>query len=377
MDKGFEVRFFQQGDDEDIVHLLDLVFDGWPKLDLISSPLEHWRWKYIDNPQKSRSVRVALSNNRIIGCAGNIILKIKIGDTALNCAQGVDFAVNPDFRGRGAITKMGELFDELITRHNVAVNYGIESNPILIARDLRRGHPHFPHTIANLVRIKDIEAHLNAIPVQKAWLMKYGFRVTKYVNKIMNIINRPISRGEGLPVHEITHFDNQIEEFWKKVSSNYRFIIERNPEYLNWRYCDPRAGGFVVRQVRENEEILGYSVLKINRYLVDYPVGFIVDLLAIPDRLDVADKLVEDAIGYFDDRDVNIINYLVVKNHPYESVVRSRGFLDSRIKFHLFYVPTAPEVANEMRSLEKLPASKVFYSWGDHDTLPVSLPSYR
>jgi len=129
-----------------------------------------------------------------------------------------------------------------------------------------------------------------------------------------------------------------------------------------------------VKQVEEDGHIIGYSVLRINRYQSDYPVGYIVDLLTLPDRPDAANELVEDAIKYFDSRKINIINYQVVKGHPYERILKRHGFLDSRIKIYVFYQPLGN--FDGMSKLKSTP-EKTFISWGDHDILPVRMPPYR
>ena len=116
-------------------------------------------------------------------------------------------------------------------------------------------------------------------------------------------------------IEEVKCIDERIEMFWNGIKDHYSFIVNRSKEDLNWRYCDPRAGCFVVKQAEEGGRILGYSALRVNRYREDYPVGFIVDLLTLPNRLDVADALVKDAVRYFDDENINIVNYQVVKNH--------------------------------------------------------------
>ena len=62
------VRPYRLGEEEEIVELLELVFNGWPQFDLNCASLEHWRWKYLDNPLKMNTVAVEISNNKIIGC---------------------------------------------------------------------------------------------------------------------------------------------------------------------------------------------------------------------------------------------------------------------------------------------------------------------
>ena len=58
--------------------------------------------------------------------------------------------------------------------------------------------------------------------------------------------------------------------------------------------------------------------------------GQIVDLLAIKDRLDVADALFTRACECLSDLGMNTVFYQVVERHPYHELSRRHGFLDSR-----------------------------------------------
>jgi hypothetical protein len=55
----FSAQLFQKGDEEEIVTLLSTIFNGWPRFDLNCSPVEHWIWKYVENPTKMNKVVVA------------------------------------------------------------------------------------------------------------------------------------------------------------------------------------------------------------------------------------------------------------------------------------------------------------------------------
>lgn len=268
---------------------------------------------------------------------------------------------------------------ELRSNYGVNLNYWVTGNPILLAWAKRHSDTNriFPHPLTNLVRIRDINIHLRAMSIDKPWLMKMGFKGVKAINDLENTFRGPSIRNQGLMITGVDGFDEQIDEFWKEVSEHYSFIGERDKAYLNWRYCDPRAGHFTVRQVEEDGELLGYSVLAINRYLEDYHIGFVVDLLTLPDRLDAAEALIADAVGYFDEKGVNAVNYLVVKNHSYEGISKRYGFLDSRIKFYMFFYLTSNRADFDvLERLSKHPAGRLFFSWGDHDSLPVGMPRY-
>ena len=373
MKEECEVRPYRPGDEEEIVELLELVFNGWPHKDLDCSPLDYWRWKFEDNPLKKRFITVAEKDDKIIGCLHVIPLRIKIGSKVFLCSTAVDFAVRPDLRGIGVSGKIRHLSEEKRRKAGVKLDYHITGNPILIKSFLKR-KPRFPYNIVNLVRIKDINKQLEAMPLDNAWIIKLAFYTTKFFNDFRNsFIGK--SRKHDLNISEIDSFSEKIDDFGKNISNHYDFIVERYREYLNWRYCDPRAGDFVVKQVEENDRILGYSVSRINRYRQNYPIGYIVDLLTLPDRLDVADALVSDAIRYFDNEGINIINYQVVKGHPFESILKRYGFLDSRVKLQLFYTLTSKD--DILSKIDQRYTEKTYLSWGDHYVLPVSMPSYE
>jgi len=367
----YEIRPYRPGDESDIVELLQLVFDGWPRFNLNCSSLDHWRWKYLDNSIGGLIV-VGMSGEKMVGCHHRLLIRIKIGENSYLCSYGGDLAVHPDFRRKGIRNGIRELLNKLSSAAGVRFSYFLTDNPIVI-KSISRSWPQFPHSILNMVRIRDINEHLQNLPLKNAWMVKHGFYAVKLVNNLKHYISKPKSRANGLVVHQVERFDKRIDTLWMDISDQYDFIIERNREYLNWRYGDHRAGNFVLKIVEEAGQILGYSVLNVNGYLPHYPVGFIVDLLTIPDRLDAANMLMRDAIDYFNDIDVNIINYQVIKNHPYERIANKNGFLNSRIKTPLFFRTISSK--DELNTLQTIQENRAYMCWGDYDILPIRIPN--
>ena len=102
--------------------------------------------------------------------------------------------------------------------------------------------------------------------------MRTGFHIVNLLNDVRNFFSYPHSKKKDLQILEISSYDDRIDEFWHEVNDYYRFIIERTKDYLNWRYCDPRGGEYIVKTAEEDGRILGYSVLRINSYQKTYPV---------------------------------------------------------------------------------------------------------
>lgn len=301
-------------------------------------------------------------------------LKIKVLDETVLGATSMDLAVHPDHRRLGFLNQLRDLSVGSAKKAGIKFTYYITGNPVMIKRLSRLGRP-FPHPMANLVRIKDVDRQLKAIPVNNAWAMKLGFQMSKLMNDLKNLYRKSEPLKKEFEISQIDGFDEGINAFWEKTSSHYDYIVERDKDYLNWKYCDPRTGDYVIKGVLEEGCLLGYVVLRINRYRKDYPVGYVVDLLVLPNRNDAAAALIEDSIRYFDDQKINIVNYQVVSVHPYEQLFKNQGFLKSNIDFHFFYVPFGGK--DDIQISDRIIPEKFFSSWGDHDVLPVSMPRYE
>ncbi len=368
-------RLYKSGDEMEIVHLLQLAYKSWPGFVIHCTSLEHWKWKYLDNPIKDNYIGVGLHNNKIVGVDHAIPNFIKIGDKIHLCSYGADVAVHPDYRRMGIFGRVREVRQRLANEAGVLLNYHVTSNPIIIKTNIKAGRPSFPKKIINLVRITNINKQLENMPVKNAWYYKLGFNVSKTINDLKNISHYFDYHNEKLQVTTVNKFDERINRFWNKVSDHYNFIIQKNITYLNWRYCDHRAGNFHIKQIEGNDnEILGYCVLSINQTQNNYKIGYIIDLLSLPERLDVADALIKDVVGFFDRKRINIVNSLVVKNHPYEVILERHGFLNSRFELKLFSRQLNQQ---EILGIVKTsPPSKIHFSYGDIDSQPISIPKY-
>lgn len=374
--KEYCIRPYKSGDEDKIVELLQAAFDGWPQMDLTCTSLDHWKWKYLDNPFEKNDIVVAGNEYRVIGCKHSIPLNIKVDSDIYFCNLGTDLAVHPEFRGLGISRKIRGLNTELKKKCGYEFAYFATSNPVMIQSF--SGRPRFPHDIVNLVRIRDIDEHLKNMPVENSWFMKLGFRTSSLFNDLRSFFDGSEYEGQDQKIWEVQTFDNRIDLFWNRISEHYSFIVERRRDYLNWRYCDPRGGDFIVKQIQEEKEVLGYCVLCINRYRRKYPIGYIVDMLTLPDQPELANALVADAVNFFDEQNINIVNYLIVKGHPYERILNRYGFLNSRLKIHVFFGRKILRThSHVVKKIERSSANRVYFSYGDIDSLPATMPSYR
>ncbi len=112
-----------------------------------------------------------------------------------------------------------------------------------------------------------------------------------------------------------------------KIKDDYNFILEKKHEYLNWRFTDNDRGNHIKLQAVDGEKVLGYVVVG---YKEGSTEGQIEELLALTNRFDVVDALLDYGCRSLVGLGVNTVFYQVFVGHPYQDLSRRKGFIDSR-----------------------------------------------
>jgi GNAT superfamily N-acetyltransferase len=323
-----EVRFLESGDEEEVITLLDHVFNGWHKNTLNYSPLEYWKWKFQDNPAKrGHPASVALKDGKIVGCLHDLHMVCKLGNKEIFVGQGCDLAVHPEHRRRGLYNKMLDKLDDSRLGNNISMCISVTGNPILWKSSDRKGIPRLQSPALYLVRVRDIDLHLKYRPMDNPWVIKVGVNLLKMIQRNTKKSNE---QNADIKLKRVTSFDDEAKEYYNKIKSSYNFISVKSPEYLNWRFCDKRGGNYLVTAAYIENILEGYIVSKVNRVDPDYLEGSIVELQYHPGRFDVARTLLNDSMSYFDSENVNIIYTWVLRNQSIIRIYENVGFINSR-----------------------------------------------
>jgi hypothetical protein len=364
--KEVTIRPYTNGDEKEIVELLQTVFKGWPHFDLSCSPLDHWTWKYEDNPLKTKAIAVAELDGKIIGCSHGYLLNIRLGNKPILAQQGTDLAILEEFRGRGIYPTLTKKKNELYDALGVQMTYSISSNPIVVGRDQSENRPQFPCRFKHYVKLDDVAKHFETTS-SKNPLKKHGYNVLKTIKKMENITQNSKKEAalSSFEILEKKPTDVEVDEFWNSVKDKFNFTVERDEKYLSWRYNDERGGKYLFRCAENKNGILGFIVLRVNKKQENYPVGYIVDMITQQNRIDIAYALIDDATNFFHQQGVNLVQSMVVEGHPYERLIENQGFLWDREPLIVFYRPK--KIGEELKHIINSPPEKLQLSYGDFD----------
>jgi hypothetical protein len=370
LSQNIRIRGYENGDEEKIIELLKLVFNGWPQYDTGHSAIDTWNWKFGSELSK-KTMGLAEDKDMIVGTFLTWIYNVKIGETIYATSNGCDVAVHPNYRGFGIFNKTRDLVGELRVKYGLKVHLGISGNPIVIQSYEKNCEKNpktwikFPIKINRMIMINDVDDFLRKNPTDNTLIKGIGYRTIKSSYKIMGFSAKNSKIQRSIKMRQISVFDDHIDEFWERIKNNYDFILERKKEYLNWRYNDPRSGYYRVTQAEENGSVLGYSVLRINRIKSDNPKGYIVELLSEPGKLDIVDALLGEAMKYFKESDINVVYASQVEGHPYSKVYKKYGFI-SYSKNSMFLWLTEG-LGEDINTLVKTKVDRTHISNGDED----------
>ena len=310
-------RYARPGDEAQIVSVLETAFgEFYATAKPVDGP-DYIRWFTEAHDSHQSSMEVAAIGSTIVSVTGALYRPIKFGlRTMYGTAGGIGGATLPQYQRRGINRAKGEWADSVedpprtasvATRRAETRDRGKQQVPsggrmdvyLSVQRPLRAAHDR-----------KDGAAIFNVLP---ATALALWSRL------------RPAIGGRGardVTVETLDAFDGRFEPFLEQASAAWDVIPVRSIEYLNWRFCDRRAGKFIVRSAQLEDELVGYSVLH-----VVGSRGQIMDVLALPGRLDVVRTLIADAVQQLGESGTAAVECWMLREQPYAQVLRRTGFM--------------------------------------------------
>ncbi len=346
------LRDLTQEDLERMVELLQVVFDGWPAFDPGVTAVDHLRWK-IETPFAGVAAIAAEIEGELVGSVTVFTLRAKVGDREFPRTRSLDYAVHPDFRGRGIASAISPVIQDAVPspRLRISETHSQELLHLL--------HKSGAQVVANPVRPLRCQLGMPDTKTRETTsglLMALGTAAMGLGNRL-----RYRRRHSSTPRPKtLTRFDERFDVFWESVREQFDVILVRTHDYLNWRYCDPRGGESIVRVVENQDRVLGYAVLKMQGAEAAFA-----DVLVLPERLDVVDALIADGLEILREDGVKSVICWLPERHPYRHTLLGRSFVQARQRVLLTTRPGY--LPDDADAILNRPELRFHYSLGDSD----------
>ena len=364
---------YEKGDESEIVDLLSHVFGGWPQFDISCTSLDHWRWKYLDNPVGKQSMVICRDRDMVVGCLLNVPRAMRLNNRVVIAGDACDAAVHPEYRRRGIYSRMIEMQDKIRLEQGNYITCVLQGNPILVEHAKRVGLSSFPAEIKTLVRVHDFTELIKRKNLDERGFFRrpefltIGFQGMKTVNLLRH--GAAADRVSDASVEKAGRLGENVSTLVESVYRYYNFILDKRPEFLNWRYCDRRGGEYQVDLVLDDGEVKGYCVYRINSLKKDYPEGYILDVLVEHGKTEYASLLIGEAARYFDEHQVNSSYCLLSGGHSLERAFRLNGFIDLFRRRSVVLEALDPRAEDDLDKVRASKAERLEYMFAYTDSI--------
>lgn len=313
------MRAYRDGDEEGILELWKAVIperqynrEQW---------MRWWHWQYKENPAGMGKIWLAEHNDKIVGQYAIIPVVMTIAGKTILGAQSVDTMTHPDYRRQKIFEILAKKVYDEAEKDGIFIVYGFPgelSYPGFISKlawfDVGTMQAMFkPLNWANALNLK----------ISNKFLLRLGTISGNILQKVAyRAKNPPVV--EGLTIAQISYFDECINDFWVKVSSEYEIKVVRNKDYLDWRYFAIPDIDYSIYIAEKAGGIYGYLVLRcIQREGANS--GVIFDILTQSEQ--VAQCLVSKALEHCRREKVDLVSYWMIAGKTYFNALRKNGFI--------------------------------------------------
>lgn len=316
---GLVIRRYQEGDESDIVSLLQAT--------LINPHLyteDYWRWMYRLNPLKSAMICLAVDAGRLVGHYALVPFRMNVNGVVRTGATAVNIAVHPDYQGRGIFARLVAEGVEWANSEGIALSYVFpneKSAPIFTRR-------------LGWVKVGSLRLLVKPFDLESLLRRRFGSRVLARVMAIpgrqfLHIFFREHESAlpEDTIIRQVVSFDERMDGFWEKAVEGHHITTVRDTAYLTWRFVDkPVENDYEIFLAESGQEILGYIVLK---WMTSWEekAGTVMDLLTLPGRDDIAGCLIARAIQRCRETGSEALHYHISSTSSYYRCFRRSGFI--------------------------------------------------
>lgn len=228
------IRPYTDGDEQKILPMFNKIF-------YVNRSIEHWYWKFRDNPYGSHKVAIAFSDTvpLAVHYAGYPVpfysaddspaefISLQIGDTMTSPAVR-----NIGLGKTGLLARTSQYYYAKFCEEEVPFIYGFNTGHI---RKLGMRYLGYSYISPVTYWVRDLTNSLRPPPLLRRLLA-------------------------GFTVDEVTSVGSEWDDLFSRVRPSYRLLVRRDAAYIKWRYLDCPDKVHRIFSVRRRGMLIGWSV---------------------------------------------------------------------------------------------------------------------
>ena len=261
------IRPYRPGDEHQILTLFRRIFD-------VDRTLEHWRWKFQENPAGQQIILAVANDGQIIAQHAGLPVRVAKGEQIFLFVNSVDSMV--DSRFRQGLKRPGLMVSLVLQHDREFMGQGPDKGAI------GYGFPN-PANYRLLIGTNTCQSLHPVFQLGKELTVPGGDR-----------IGTPARAGSWrYRIERVARLRPSFDRLWHQCRQELPLAAVRDSQYLNWRYADCRDVSYtiLVATDRLTGRPSGAAVLRLG--LPDRPVALLMDWLVPSGRQDLAQMLLD------------------------------------------------------------------------------------
>ncbi len=348
------IRLASVDDAPAMLEVIQAAFGSWPPLQIDVPAVEHLRWK-MTPPGLNPPHDLLEIDGRLAGVRLHWQNRLQLHDLEFVAEAGADFAVHPDFQGRG----LSRALSANIRRRRTA-----EPMPSIsfLSNAPQIRHMNEPDYIQRPVFTWVRSLSLRSLAAVHHRERGIGGLARAAAVALRGLARRRTARPAGSRIEVLEGFDDRFDALWERARRRYEITFFRNRTYLEWRFRRPASGNSVILALLRGEELLGYAVVKRS-----WERGDLLDFLADPAEPEAEAALFDAAIEQLNELGANDVTCWLPAGHHVEPSLRRAGFAVVGTQTLLMGSPTNGETPPEALAILDDGSRSIHMTMSDFD----------
>lgn len=316
---------------------------------------ENIEWQFFKNKEKYY-VNIAFDEtlNKPAAIYASFGVKFKIENQIYAASQTMDIITDVNYRGKGLFTDLAKNLYPEAYNNNIALMYA------------------FPNGKSIHGFIKNLNWHkIDPLPfIIKPLKTKY---FTDKISILKKLPNLPLSfknykEDKSIKIKIVDNFDKKVNELWAEFSKNIKIAVNRDKQYLDWRYIDKPNQNYIIANAYQNDKLVGFVVF-VTKEKHNGKIGYIMEFIYLPENKKAAKQLLNFATTKIKNENADCILAWCLDHSPSYKTFSKKWFITLPEKIRPIELHFAYRVFNE-KLKETIQNRKNWYiSYSDSDTV--------